>query len=57
MTAPDRSSNLLKSPLATQGHPQMTKPFNTQPNLIRRTTLRLFRAQAHETWAATTAAA
>lgn len=31
--------------------------FNTQPHLIRRPTLRQFRAEAHRTWAAATAAA
>ena len=30
--------------------------FNLQPRLIRRPTLRQFRAEAHRTWAAATAA-
>jgi putative transposase len=37
-------------------HSAVYNVFNTQPHLIRRTTLRLFRAQAHQTWAAATAA-
>ena len=38
-------------------HSTIYNVFNTQPHLIRRPTLRLFRAQAHQTWAAATAAA
>ena len=38
-------------------HSAVYNVFNTQPHLIRRTTLRLFRAKAHQTWAAATAAA
>jgi len=38
-------------------HSAVYNVFNTQPHLIRRPTLRLFRAQAHQTWAAATAAA
>ena len=38
-------------------HAPIYNTFNTQPHLIRRPTLRLFRAQAHEAWAAATIAA
>jgi putative transposase len=38
-------------------HSAVYNVFNTQPHLIRRPTLRLFRATAHQTWAAATAAA
>jgi len=38
-------------------HSAVYNAFNTQPHLIRRPTLRLFRAQAHRSWAAATAAA
>ena len=38
-------------------HAPIYNTFNTQPHLIRRPTLRLFRAQAHEAWAAATVAA
>jgi putative transposase len=38
-------------------HSAVYNVFNTQPNLIRRPTLRQFRAVAHRTWAAATAAA
>jgi putative transposase len=31
--------------------------FNLQPHLVRRSTLRRFRAAAHQTWAAASAAA
>jgi putative transposase len=38
-------------------HSAVYNVFNTQPHLIRRSTLRQFRAEAHRTWAAATAAA
>ena len=38
-------------------HTPIYNTFNTQPHLIRRPTLRLLRAQAHEAWAAATIAA
>ncbi len=38
-------------------HAAVYNTFNTQPHLIRRPTLRLFRAAAHEAWAAATRAA
>jgi putative transposase len=38
-------------------HAAVYNAFNTQPHLIRRPTLRLFRAAAHEAWAAATQAA
>lgn len=38
-------------------HAAVYNAFNTQPHLIRRPTLRRFRAEAHEMWAAATAAA
>jgi transposase-like protein len=38
-------------------HAAVYNTFNTQPHLIRRPTLRLFRAEAHQAWAAATAAA
>ena len=38
-------------------HATVYNVFNLQPHLIRRPTLRLFRAEAHRTWAAATAAA
>ena len=38
-------------------HAAVYNVFNTQPHLIRRPTLRRFRAEAHHTWAAATAAA
>ena len=38
-------------------HAPIYNTFNTQPHLIRRPTLRLLRAQAHEAWAAATIAA
>ena len=38
-------------------HAAVYNCFNTQPPLIRRPTLRQFRAEAHRTWAAATAAA
>ena len=38
-------------------HAAIYNTFNTQPHLIRRPTLRLFRAQAHRAWAEATAAA
>jgi transposase-like protein len=38
-------------------HAAVYNTFNTQPHLIRRPTLRLFRAAAHEAWAAATLAA
>ena len=38
-------------------HAAVYNVFNTQPHLIRRPTLRQFRAEAHRTWAAATAAA
>jgi putative transposase len=38
-------------------HSALCNAFNTQPHLIRRSTLRQLRAAAHQTWAATTAAA
>jgi transposase-like protein len=41
--------------LATHG--AIYNTFNTQPHLIRRPTLRLFRAAAHQAWAAATLAA
>ncbi|MDO8802379.1 IS6 family transposase [Phenylobacterium sp.] len=37
-------------------HAAVYNVFNLQPHLIRRPTLRLFRAEAHRTWAAATAA-
>ena len=38
-------------------HAAVYNVFNVQPHLIRRPTLRPFRAEAHQTWAAATAAA
>jgi transposase-like protein len=38
-------------------HSAVYNTFNTQPYLIRRSTLRQFRAAAHQTWAVATAAA
>ena len=38
-------------------HAAVYNVFNTQPHLIRRPTLRRFRAEAHQTWAAATSAA
>ena len=38
-------------------HAAIYNVFNLQPHLIRRPTLRQFRAEAHRTWAAATAAA
>lgn len=38
-------------------HAAVYNVFNTQPHLIRRPTLRRFRAEARQTWAAATAAA
>jgi len=38
-------------------HAAVYNVFNTQPHLIRRSTLRRFRAETHQTWAAATAAA
>jgi transposase-like protein len=38
-------------------HAAVYNCFNTQPHLIRRPTLRQFRAEAHRAWAAATAAA
>ena len=38
-------------------HAPIYNTFNLQPHLIRRPTLRLFRAEAHKAWAAATAAA
>ncbi|HEV2363615.1 MAG TPA: IS6 family transposase [Caulobacteraceae bacterium] len=38
-------------------HAAVYNTFNTQPHLIRRPTLRLFRARAHEAWAQATQAA
>ncbi len=38
-------------------HAAVYNTFNLQPHLIRRPTLRRFRAEAHRTWAAATAAA
>ena len=38
-------------------HSAVYNAFNTQPHLIRRSTLRQFRAVAHQTWAVATAAA
>lgn len=38
-------------------HAAVYKTFNLQPHLIRRPTLRRFRAEAHQTWAVATAAA
>ena len=38
-------------------HAAIYNVFNLQPHLIRRQTLRLFRAEAHRTWEAATAAA
>ena len=38
-------------------HAPIYNTFNLQPHLIRRPTLRLFRAEAHRTWDAATAAA
>lgn len=38
-------------------HAAVYNCFNTQPHLIRRPTLRQFRAEAHQVWAAATAAA
>jgi transposase-like protein len=38
-------------------HAAVYNVFNLQPHLIRRTTLRQFRAEAHRTWAAATVAA
>ena len=38
-------------------HAAVYNVFNLQPHLIRRPTLRLFRAEAHRTWAAATATA
>ena len=35
-------------------HAAVSNTFNTQPHLIRRSTLRQFRAQAHDAWAAAT---
>jgi len=38
-------------------HAAVYNVFNLQPHLIRRSTLRQFRAEAHRVWAAATAAA
>ena len=38
-------------------HAPIYNTFNLQPHLIRRSTLRQFRAEAHQTWATATAAA
>ena len=38
-------------------HAPIYNTFNLQPHLIRRPTLRLFRAEAYRTWDAATAAA
>ena len=38
-------------------HAPIYNTFNLQPHLIRRPTLRLFRVEAHQAWAAATAAA
>ena len=38
-------------------HAAVYNAFDLQPHLIRRSTLRQFRAEAHRTWAAATAAA
>jgi putative transposase len=38
-------------------HAAVFNVFNIQPYLIRRPTLRQFRAEAHQTWAAATATA
>jgi transposase-like protein len=38
-------------------HAPIYNTFNIQPHLIRRPTLRQFRAEAHQAWAAATAAA
>lgn len=38
-------------------HAAVYNVFNTQPHLIRRPTLRQFRAEAHQTWEAATSAA
>lgn len=38
-------------------HAAIYSVFNLQPHLIRRSTLRQFRAEAHRTWAAATATA
>jgi putative transposase len=57
----ERKQQKFKSPGSAQRflstHSAVYNVFNTQPHLIRRPTLRQFRAAAHQTWAAATAAA
>ena len=57
----ERKQQKFKSPGSAQRflstHSAVYNAFNTQPHLIRRPTLRQFRAAAHQTWAAATAAA
>ena len=57
----ERKQRKFKSPGSAQRflatHAAVYNAFNLQPHLIRRTTLRQFRAEAHRAWAAATVAA
>ena len=57
----ERKQQKFKSPGSAQRflstHADVYNVFNTQAHLIRRSTLRRCRAEAHQTWAAATAAA
>lgn len=57
----ERKQQKFKSQGSAQGfqalHAAVYNTFNFQPHLIRRPTLRKFRAEAHQTWAAATVAA
>jgi len=57
----ERKRQKFKSPGSAQRflstHSAVYNVFSTQPHLIRRPTLRRFRAEAHQTWVAATAAA
>ena len=57
----ERKMQRFKSPGSAQKflstHAAVYNTFNTQAHLIRRPTLRQFRAEAYQTWAAATAAA
>jgi transposase-like protein len=57
----ERKQQKFKSPGSAQRflstHAAVYNTFNFQPHLIRRPTLRQFRAAAHQAWAAATEAA
>ena len=57
----ERKQQKFKSQVSAQRflatHAPIYNTFNLQPHLIRRPTLRQFRAEAHRAWAAATVAA